>query len=127
MTGLIVCTLVFLILLVATLTAALSTTRKAWLTSNSTVVVMSFVLSSALGFVLTNDLLELPNPIVLTVTAVLAGAVLLELAQSLLVRQKAALRDIALVLLGSCLFVLARYVMHETGMNIVDRFEVFLD
>jgi len=127
MTGLIVCTLVFLILLVATLTVALSTTRKAWLTSNSTVVVMSFVLSSALGFVLTNDLLELPNPIVLTVTAVLAGAVFLELAQSLLVRQKAALRDIALVLLGSCLFVLARYVMHETGMNIVDRVEVFLD
>jgi len=127
MTGLIVCSLVFLILLVITLTVALSSTRKAWLTSNGTVVVMSFIMSSALGFVLTNDLLELPNPIMLTVTTVLAGAVFLELAQYLLVQQKASLRDIVLVLLGSCLFVLARYVMHETGIKIVDQFEVFLD
>lgn len=127
MTGLVICTLVFFVLLVATLCVALSATRTAWLTSDLTIVIVSFIMTSALGFILTNDLLELPNPIVLTVTTVCAGAVFLELAQYLIVQKKAALRDIAFVLLGSCLFVLARYIMHETGMNVVDQFEVFLD
>ena len=127
MTALMLCSLVFLILLAATLSVALSNRRNLWLTSRGGLVAVSFVLTSMLGFILTNELLEVPNPIALTVAIVIAGAVLLELAQWLIVKQKAALTDIVFVLAGSCLFLIARYIMHETGSRILDQFEVFLD
>jgi hypothetical protein len=127
MTELAICSLVFLVLLTATLSVALSKNSILWLTSRGATVAVSFVLTSTLGFILTNHLLEVPNPIVLTVTIVLAGAVLLELAQFLIVKQKASLTDIMFVLFGSCLFVLARYVMHETGRHIIEQFETLID
>jgi hypothetical protein len=127
MTALALCSLVFLILLAATLSAALSNRSNTWLTSSCTLVVVSFVLTSTLGFILANDLLEVPHPLALAVAIVFAGAVLLELAQWRIVQQKAALTDIVFVLAGSCLFLLARYVMHETGRGIIDQFEVFID
>ncbi|MBN2109274.1 MAG: hypothetical protein JW832_17735 [Deltaproteobacteria bacterium] len=127
MTALVVCFLVFLILLAATLGVALSNRRYPGLTSRGGLVAVSFVLTSMLGFILTNELLEVPNPIALTVAIVFAGAVVLELAQGLIVKQKAALTDIVFVIAGSCLFLLVRYIMHETGSRILDQFEVFLD
>lgn len=127
MTALALCSLVFLILLAATLSVALSNRTNPWLTSRGGLVAVSFVLTSTLGFILTNELLGVPNPIALTVAIVVAGAVLLELTQWLIVKQKAALTDIFFVLAGSCLFLLARYIMHETGSRIMDQFEVFID
>lgn len=127
MTELVLCSLVFLILLAATLSLALSKNSNTWLMSRCTMVAVSFVLTSTLGFILTNHLLEVPNPIVLTVTIVFAGAVFLELAQFLIVKQKAALTDIVCALAGSCLFILARYVMHQSGRHIIDQFETFID
>jgi hydrogenase/urease accessory protein HupE len=118
---------VFLILLTATLRVAFSNRRNAWLTSRCALVAVSFVLTSTLGFILTNELLEVPNPIALTVAIVFAGAVLLESAQWLIVKQKAALTDIVFVFAGSCLFLFVRYIMHETGSRIIDQFEVFID
>jgi hypothetical protein len=112
MTGLAVCSIVFLILLLATISVALSKARRNWLTSSITIVAVSFILTAVLGFILTNNLLELPNPILLTVIIVLAGAVFLELAQSFIVKEKAALLDIVFVLVGACLCLLARYVLH---------------
>jgi uncharacterized membrane protein YdcZ (DUF606 family) len=116
-----------LILLAATLGVALSNRKYPWLTSCGGLVAVSFVLTTMLGFILTNELLEVPNPIALTIAIVFAGAVVLELAQWLIVKQKAALTDIVFVLAGSCLFLLARYIMHETGSRILDQFEVFID
>jgi uncharacterized membrane protein YdcZ (DUF606 family) len=127
MTALVLCSLVFLILLAATLGVALSNRKYPWLTSCGGLVAVSFVLTTMLGFILTNELLEVPNPIALTIAIVFAGAVVLELAQWLIVKQKAALTDIVFVLAGSCLFLLARYIMHETGSRILDQFEVFID
>jgi VanZ family protein len=127
MTGLILWSLVFVILLIATLSVALSQAQHKWLTSNSTVLAVSFLLTATLGFILTDDLLKLPNPIALTVILVLLGAVLLELSQYLIVRQKAALRDVILVLCGACLCLLTRFVMHETGRHIIDTCETFMD
>jgi len=127
MTSLVLCSLVFLILLTATLLVAFSNRRNSWLTSRCSLVAVSFILTSTLGFILTNELLGVPNPIAFTVAIVVAGAVVLELAQGLVVKQKAALADIFFVLAGSCLFLLARYIMHETGSRIMDQFEVFID
>jgi hypothetical protein len=127
MTALALCSLAFLILLAATLSVALSQRSNPWLTSCGGLVAISFFLTSMLGFILTNELLEVPNPLALAVALVFAGAVVLELAQWRIVKQKAALTDIAFVLAGSCLFLLSRYIMHETGSRIIDQFEVFID
>jgi VanZ family protein len=127
MTALALCSLVFLVLLTATLSIALSKNRNIWLTGRGTTVAVSFVLTSTLGFILTNHLLEIPNPIALTVILMLAGAFFLELAQLFIVKQKASLADILFVMLGSCLFILARYIMHETGRHIIDQFETLID
>jgi VanZ family protein len=115
------------VLLAATLGVALSDNKNTWLMSNAATVVASFVLSSTLGFVLTNHLLELPNPLLLTVAIILAGAVFVELTQLFIAKHKAALRDIVFVMIGSGLFLIMRYAMHETGSRIIDQFEAFLD
>lgn len=127
MTALVLCSFVFLVLTTVTVSVALSKTTSTCLTSRWSLVAVSFVLASTLGFILTNKLLEVPNPIILTVTIILAGAVFLELAQFVFIKEKAALTDIVCILVGTGLFFLSRYIMHEIGTVVVDQFETLID
>ena len=127
MNWLFVWSIVFLVFLAATFCSALSTNGSSWLSSGYTKVCVSFVLTSSLGFILTNQVLEAPNPIVTTVAFVLAGAVMMELARVFILKQKAVLINTVFVLFGSCLFLVSRFTMHEIGAMVVDQFETFID
>lgn len=127
MNWLVVWSIVFLVFLAATFCGALAAKGRSWLSSGLTKVCVSFVLTSLLGFILTNQVLEVPNPIVTTVAIVLAGAVMMELARFFILKQKAVLMNTVFVLLGSCLFLVSRFAMHKTGAMVIDQFEAFLD
>ena len=127
MNWLVVWSIVFLVFLAATVCCALFANGRSWLSSGPAKVCVSFVLTSLLGFILTNQVLEVPNPIVTTVAFVLAGAVMMELARVFILKQKAVLINTVFVLFGSCLFLVSRFVMHETGAVVVDQFETFID
>ena len=127
MNWLVVWSTVFLMFSAITVCSALSANNRSWLSSGYTKVCVSFVLTSSLGFILTNQVLEAPNPIVTTVAFVLAGAVMMELARVFILKQKAVLINTVFVLFGSCLFLVSRFVMHKTGAMVVDQFETFID
>jgi len=121
------CGLLLIALTAAVLCVGLSDITNRLLTGSVATVCVSFVLSAVLGILLTSELFKLPTPILFAATAVVAGAVMMELAQYVFVRSKAAVRHVFLAVAGVCLFVLSRALMHTVGMDIVDRFEVFLD
>ena len=127
MNWLVVWTIVFVVFLAATVCCALFANGRSWLSSGPAKVCISFVLTSLLGFILTNQVLEVPNPIVTTVALVLAGVVMMELARVFILKQKAVLVNTVFVLFGSCLFLVSRFTMHGIGAMVVDQFETFID
>ena len=127
MNWLVVWSIVFLVFLAISFCSALSANDRSWLSSGYTKVCVSFVLTSSLGFILTNQVLEAPNPIVTTVACVLAGAVMMELARVFVLKQKAVLMNTVFVMFGACLFFVSRFAMHKTGAIVVDQFETFID
>ena len=127
MNWLVLWSIVFLVFLAATFCSVRAAKGRSWLSNGLAKVFVSFVLTSLLGFILTNQVLEVPNPIVTTVAFVLGGAVMIELARTFILKQKAVLMNTVFVLLGSCLFLVSRFAMHEIGTMVIDQFETFLD
>jgi hypothetical protein len=127
MNWLVVWSTLFVVFLAATVCSAMFANGRSWLSSGPNKVCVSFVLTSLLAFILTNQVLEVPNPIFTTIAFVLAGAVMLELARVFILKQKAVFMNTALILFGLCLFLFSRFAMHKIGAMVVDQFETFID
>ena len=127
MNWLVVWSIVFLMFLAVTVYSTLFANSKSWLSNGAAKFYLSFFLTSSLGFILTNKSLEVPNPIVITISFVLAGAVAVELARVFILKQKAVYMNTVIVLFGVSLFFVSRFAMHEIGTMVIDQFETLID
>ena len=74
MNWLVVWSIVFLMFLPVTVYSTLFANGRSWLSNGAAKFYLSFFLTSSLGFILTNKSLEVPNPIVITISFCARGS-----------------------------------------------------